>query len=105
MTKKRATAVRRRTSTRKTAGNKYVRLPPVELPHTLETAIQDYHDWSDKYFRTVEARNKVTTPRFHYTDLRGLDGIFKSGQIWFADYRHLNDQTELMHGIGLVRPC
>ncbi|MGX4803998.1 DUF2971 domain-containing protein [Bradyrhizobium guangdongense] len=85
------------------ARKKYVRLPPVELPHTLETAIQDYHDWSDKYFRTVEARTKIATPRFHYTDFRGLDGILKSGQIWFTDYRHLNDQTELMHGIGLAK--
>jgi hypothetical protein len=100
MIKGRAT---KRKAARTTARKKYVRLPPVELPHTLETAVQEYYDWSDKYFRTVEARSRVTKPRFHYTDFRGLDGILKSGQIWFTDYRHLNDRTELMHGIGLAK--
>jgi hypothetical protein len=92
---------------RKAAGkgnkSKYVRLPPVELPQTLETAVQDYYDWSDSYFRNVEGRSKITKPLHHYTDLRGLEGILRSGQIWFTDYRHLNDQTELAHGIGLAK--
>ncbi len=103
MIKKRATDSKRRKSSRKAVGKKYTRLPPVELPHTLETAVQNYHSWSDQYFRNVEARSRVKTPRFHYTNFRGLDGILKSGQIWFTDYRHLNDQTELMHGIGLAK--
>ncbi|MFB9262843.1 DUF2971 domain-containing protein [Bradyrhizobium erythrophlei] len=78
-------------------------LPPVELPQTLEGAIKDYEDWSNRYFRNVESRSKIAEPLFHYTDLRGFEGILKSGQIWFTDYRHLNDETELMHGIGLAK--
>lgn len=102
MIKKRVTASKKKKRARKAVG-KHIRLLPAELPHTLETAVQDYHGWSDKYFRTVEARSRVTTPRFHYTDFRGLEGIIKSGQIWFTDYRHLNDATELMHGISLAK--
>jgi hypothetical protein len=111
MTKKRAKASKSRRAVRVRAARKavrkknsgYVLMPPVELPHTLETAIKDYQNWSDSYFQNVESRSKVTTPRFHYTDRGGLDGILKSGQIWFTDYRHLNDNTELMHGIGLAK--
>jgi len=77
-------------------------MPPIELPQTLETAVQDYRGWSDGYFRSVESRSRIVKPLYHYTDLRGFNGVLTSGQIWFTDYRHLNDKTELMHGIALA---
>jgi hypothetical protein len=82
---------------------RFVSLPPVELPHTLQVAIQDYHDWAYDYFLAVERRSKITTPLYHYTDVRGLEGILKNEEIWFTDYRYLNDPKELMHGIALAK--
>jgi len=82
---------------------KYVSLPVVELPHTLEVAVRDYYEWADGYFRNVEKRRKAEEPLYHYTDLRGFAGILKSQQIWFTDYRHLNDKTELAHGIDIAK--
>jgi hypothetical protein len=32
----------------------------IELPQTLERAIEDYHEWADAYFRGVERRNTIT---------------------------------------------
>lgn len=75
----------------------------VELPHTLEVAVQDYFDWADNYLRGVERGSKITTPLYHYTDMRGLTGILTNEEIWFTDYRHLNDPKELLHGIALAK--
>jgi hypothetical protein len=74
----------------------------VELPHTLETAIQDYFDWADDFLRKVERRSKIAAPLYHYTDMRGLTGILTNEEIWFTDYRHVNDPKELLHGIALA---
>jgi hypothetical protein len=35
--------------------------------------------------------------------MAGFAGILNSKQIWFTDYRHLNDETELMHGIRIAK--
>ena len=78
-------------------------LPPVELPHTLETAIEDYFQWADDHLRGVERRSKITAPLYHYTDIGGLAGILTNEEIWFTDYRHLNDPKELLHGIALAK--
>ena len=45
----------------------------------------------------------MTETLYHYTDVRGLKGILEAGQIWFTDYRHLNDPSELTHGIDMAR--
>ena len=39
---------------------------------------------------------------YHYTDGRGLKGIMESQTIWFTDYRHLNDPSELVHGLEVA---
>ena len=33
----------------------------------------------------------------HYTDWRGLEGIFRSNQLWATHYRTLNDTCEILH--------
>jgi hypothetical protein len=58
-----------RKAARKAKSSRYVRLPPVELPQTLEVAIQDYHDWADSYFRNVESRSRITTALYPITTL------------------------------------
>jgi hypothetical protein len=40
---------------------------------------------------------------YHYTDGRGLSGIAESQTIWFTDYRHLNDPSELSYGVDKAR--
>lgn len=75
----------------------------VELPQTLETAVQDYFDWAEFYLRGVEQRTAITSPLYHYTNMTGLKGILTTDEIWFTDYRHLNDPDELLHGIKIAR--
>src|SRR5215471_1602710 len=73
--------------------------PALQLPVPLRVAIEKYREWGLNYLNREEIENKITTPLYHYTDARGLRGIFESEQIWFTDYRHLNDPSELLHGI------
>jgi hypothetical protein len=65
------------------------------LPHTLEVAIKDYYDWADKHFLAIERRNRMSARLYHYTDMRGFEGIVKSETIWFTDYQYLNDPNEI----------
>lgn len=39
---------------------------------------------------------------YHYTDAKGLRGIIENESFWFTDYRHLNDPTELHHGVNIA---
>lgn len=73
--------------------------PPANFPTALKVAIDNYKAWEKKYFDREQAENKIIAPLYHYTDARGLRGIFESEQIWFTDYRHLNDPSELLHGL------
>jgi hypothetical protein len=75
----------------------------VELPHTLEIAIEDYFEWADDHLRAVERRSKIASSLYHYTDMQGLTGILTNEEIWFTDYRHVNDPKELLHGIALAK--
>jgi hypothetical protein len=36
---------------------------------------------------------------YHYTDIKGLQGIWEEGQIWATDSRYLNDTSELRLGV------
>jgi hypothetical protein len=56
-----------------------------------------------EHLKREEADNKITAPLYHYTDARGLRGIFESERIWFTDYRHLNDPSELLQGMEIAR--
>jgi hypothetical protein len=72
------------------------------LPDVLERAVQDYVDWAAKYLTALEKRTVVDTPLYHYTDANGLKGIIENDEIWFTDYRYLNDPSELRHGVLLA---
>ena len=73
------------------------------LPDILERAVQDYAEWADKYLKAVEKRTVIRKPLYHYTDANGLKGIIEKDEIWFTDYRYLNDPSELRHGIFLAQ--
>ncbi|MEY4879112.1 MAG: hypothetical protein RJB62_581 [Pseudomonadota bacterium] len=70
------------------------------LPPELNTALEEYRVWADVHANASERENSVTYPLYHYTTARGLAGIIESQKIWFTDYRHLNDPSELVHGLN-----
>jgi Protein of unknown function (DUF2971) len=42
-------------------------------------------------------------PLFHYTDLNGLLGILRSGDLWLSHCLYSNDEQEMAHGQRVVR--
>ncbi len=38
---------------------------------------------------------------WHYTGMKGLYGIFNSGEMWFSDAAFLNDTSEMSHAVDL----
>ena len=77
--------------------------PASRFPPPLQAAIEKYRSWSKDNLNCEETQNKIIAPLYHYTDARGLRGIFENEQIWFTDYRHLNDPSELLHGLEAAR--
>lgn len=69
------------------------------FPPPLEAAIERFRAWNEDNLKSEDEKSKIITPLYHYTDARGLRGIFENQQIWFTDYRHLNDPSELLHGM------
>jgi len=74
-----------------------------ELPSVLDTAINDYKVWSEKHLLAFEKRHAIKETLYHYTDASGLKGIIDNQEIWFTDYRYLNDPSELTHGMNLAK--
>ena len=72
------------------------------LPSVLQDAIDNFDLWNRNNLSQEQQRNKIETPLYHYTDGRGLKGIMESQTIWFTDYRHLNDPSELVHGLEVA---
>jgi Protein of unknown function (DUF2971) len=76
---------------------------PPALPMALQEAIASFRRWvDDDYLHGEQRASRINRPLYHYTDARGLKGIIESGAIWFTDYRHMNDPSELVHGIELA---
>ena len=48
------------------------------LPLILQSAVTAFDDWCKAYLSAADARDKVTTPLYHYTDAAGLEGIVKN---------------------------
>lgn len=76
--------------------------PPSLFPPSFQVALSKFDTWHADSLRREEAENKIASPLYHYTYARGLRGIFESERIWFTDYRHLNDPSELLHGIEVA---
>jgi hypothetical protein len=74
----------------------------VQLPQQLQQAIETFKDWTSQHLLS-EQNSSIAATLYHYTDVRGLKGILEAGRIWFTDYRHLNDPSELTHGIDMAR--
>jgi hypothetical protein len=76
--------------------------PKAPLPPVLQEAIDKFERWVANYLQAEQDQSTVEGTLYHYTDGCGLRGILESGQIWFTDYRHLNDPSELVHGIDMA---
>jgi hypothetical protein len=79
------------------SGRATARLPPV-----LQEAIEKFTAWAEQHLKIEQDATTITEPLYHYTNGRGLKGILESGCVWFTDYRHLNDPSELTHGIEMA---
>ncbi|MBV8696336.1 hypothetical protein [Bradyrhizobium sp.] len=80
--------------------------PPVNataMPPELEKALKRYRDWARTHLLAEQDTTTITETLYHYTDLVGLEGILKTSNFWFTDYRRLNDPSELKHGIDIAR--
>lgn len=71
----------------------------VEHPAPLREALEALNFWCQERLADGEAKDRVEAPLYHYTNATGLKGIFESGEMWFTDYRHLNDPSELRYGV------
>ncbi len=40
---------------------------------------------------------------YHYTDVRGLEGIINNEEIWLTEYGYLNDSSEGVYGIEIFK--
>ena len=69
------------------------------LPPPLQDAVEQFKKWAQGRLNSEQDKNTIKDALYHYTDGAGLRGIISSGQIWFTDYRHLNDPSEFLHGI------
>jgi hypothetical protein len=73
------------------------------FPTELSLALQDFGLRSDEHLTKLQEDTKITQPLYHYTGAAGLLGIITSQQLWFTNYLHLNDPSELRYGMGIAR--
>ena len=65
--------------------------------------IHDFYRQADEIVNSFAQRlneNPLPSLIYHNTDDVGLQGILKSGTLWFTDIFNLNDPTELRHGLN-----
>jgi hypothetical protein len=74
----------------------------VVLPAQLQAAINEFRLRAEQHLLSEQETTKIEVPLYHYTSGPGLRGILESGQMWFTDYRHLNDPSELHHGMEMA---
>jgi hypothetical protein len=72
------------------------------LPPVFSAAVEEFAAWSHRQLLMEVAATKITEPLYHYTDAAGLCGIVNSQRIWFTSYLHLNDPSEVIHGMDIV---
>ena len=77
-------------------------IPGPQLPPLLQEAIDKFEAWGGQHLSVEQNASTISLPLYHYTNAQGLRGILESGRVWFTDYRHLNDPSELTHGIKVA---
>ena len=59
--------------------------------------------WSKVSLETLTKAHQVTAPLYHYTTAAGLQGILCDQKFRCTSIFHLNDPSEIEHGMSLVR--
>lgn len=72
------------------------------LPKQFQEAIKSFDAWVEARLTSQEKSEEVSKPLYQYTTAEGLKGIFESEQLWFTDYRYLNDPGEFRYGKKLA---
>ena len=65
------------------------------MPKELRKPIQEY-------INTLNDKGSMPSVH-HYTSIKGMLGILESGRMWFTERTHLNDTSELSHGIAIAQ--
>ena len=73
------------------------------LPPELLAMIAKYERWIDAELKKEQDANVIDKTLYHYTNVEGLRGIIESETVWFTDFRHMNDPSEIVHGIEISR--
>lgn len=72
----------------------------------LETAIARANSEFETYCNQADewsSGNNIAEPQYHYTDAAGLHGMLCNKSFRATSTLHLNDPSELEHGLSLVR--
>lgn len=73
------------------------------FPPELSLALAEFGRWSNEHLGRLQQDTRIIQPLYHYTGGAGLLGIITSQQLWFTNYLHLNDPSELRYGMGIAR--
>jgi hypothetical protein len=68
----------------------------------MSDEIEAFAEWTNTYLVAEGEQNTVRSVHYHLTDKRGLEGILRSEEVRFTDFRYLNDTAELMQGVKLA---
>ena len=71
-------------------------------PPPLLEAIRRLEQWCRAQLTEAEARDRIERPVYQYTTSEGLKGIVESQSMWFTDFRHLNDPSEVYYGMERI---
>ncbi len=69
------------------------------LLQPLQSRVDAFKDWWHTQQTAADLSEQVKEPLYHYTDAAGLKGIIENQEIWFTSIFHLNDPSELRHGL------
>ena len=73
------------------------------LSPAFNDAVRRYDRSSRVRLDSLETRNAVRAPLYHYTDRKGFEGIVNTQEIWYTQYQHLNDDKEFQFGLDLAK--
>jgi len=74
----------------------------IDIPAVLHAAVDQFVQWSTQQLLSEQKTATVTQPLYHYTNAAGIRGIIESQKLWFTSYQHLNDPSELIHGMDVA---
>ncbi len=74
----------------------------VKLPVELERLIEGFRKWDSRKRHADEVASVVRVPLHHYSDMASLVGVVQHSELWLTSIFHLNDPSELRHGLNIA---